>query len=285
MTSATPPPQRLSASGQVVDRLAQLPWWALLILLAGVLLTFQILTNEVYASILTRLAQGIGMTIFATLSAYVLAILIGLVAGLGRVSKNPVLYNLSTAYVQVIRGVPILVQLLYFAFVVVPAGAAFLGWIGQVLVPVLGPDNFLAQITPQSMRQEVRVIVSLAIAYGGFEAETFRAGIESIGRGQMEAARSLGMTYPQAMRYVILPQAIRRILPPLGNDLISMLKDSSLFSVLGLNDITNQARLYVAASFRYLETYTVLAFLYLSLTLVLSLFTKWLETRLGKFGS
>lgn len=285
MTSATTPAPRSSARVHLVEWLVQLPWWALLILLAGAVLVLQILTNELYSSILMRLAQGIGMTVFATLTAYALAIVIGLVAGLGRVSRNPVLYNLSTAYVQVIRGVPILVQLLYFAFVVVPAGAALLGWIGLQLAPLLGPNNLLAQITPQSLRQEVRVIISLAIAYGGFEAETFRAGIESIGRGQMEAARSLGMTYPQAMRHVILPQAIRRILPPLGNDLISMLKDSSLFSVLGLNDITNQARLYVAASFRYLETYTVLAFLYLSLTLLLSLVTKWLEARLGKFGS
>jgi polar amino acid transport system permease protein len=119
----------------------------------------------------------------------------------------------------------------------------------------------------------------LAFAYGGFEAETFRAGIESIGRGQMEAARSLGMSYPQAMRYVILPQAVRRVLPPLGNDLIAMLKDSSLVSALGVRDMTQEARLYAAASFRYIETYTTLAFMYLSLTLILSGIVRWVETR------
>lgn len=129
-----------------------------------------------------------------------------------------------------------------------------------------------------------RSIIALAIAYGGFQAETFRAGIQSISKGQMEAARSLGMSYLQAMRYVILPQAIRRVLPPLGNDFIAMLKDSSLVSVLGVRDITQEARLYAAASFRFLETYTSLAFLYLAMTIVLSLGVKWLENRLNSEG-
>lgn len=95
----------------------------------------------------------------------------------------------------------------------------------------------------------------------------------------MEAARSLGMTYTQAMRYVVLPQAIRRVLPPLGNDLISMLKDSSLVSALGVRDMTQEARLYASASFRYIETYSTLAFMYLTLTLILSAVVRYIETR------
>jgi polar amino acid transport system permease protein len=155
------------------------------------------------------------------------------------------------------------------------------------LAPVtaaLGADNWLAQRSTQDLDLMPRAVIALAIAYGGFEAETFRAGIQSIGKGQMEAARSLGMNYFQAMRYIILPQAIRRILPPLGNDLIAMLKDSSLVSVLGVRDITQHARLYVSASFRYPETYNMLAFTYLSMTIVLSLIIKWIETRLGEGG-
>lgn len=261
-----------STQTQLVDQLAKLPWWLILILLFGVILAFQFFTNALYIEIFNKLYTGLVTTLWVTFVAYGMAVVIGLLAGLGRVSKNVVIYNLATLYVQVIRGVPILVQIFYVAFAGLPALIGFLQGLG---LPV----------TIQSVPMEWRVIIALAVAYGGFEAETFRAGIESIGRGQMEAARSLGMCYVQAMRYIILPQAIRRILPPLGNDLISMLKDSSLVSVLGVNDITQQARLYWSASFRYPETLNSLAFVYLSLTLILSLFTRWVENRLGKYGN
>ena len=148
-----------------------------------------------------------------------------------------------------------------------------------MLAPVIGAGNFLMNLQVRDFEFTYRAILALAFAYGGFEAETFRAGIESIGKGQMEAARSLGMSYPQAMRFIVLPQAIRRVLPPLGNDLISMLKDSSLVSVLGVRDMTQEARLYAAASFKYIETYSSLAFVYLSLTLILSMFTRGIENR------
>jgi polar amino acid transport system permease protein len=277
-------PLKPSAQNQFVERLAQLPWWLLLILLAGIFLLYKILTDTLYTAILGRLAQGIGVTLYVTLIGYISAILIGLVAGLGRVSKNRVIFNIATLYVQIIRGVPILVQIIYVAFVIVPGVFALLNGLGKALLPVLGEQNFLLQINTQGISSLTRVIIALAVAYGGFEAETFRAGIESISRGQMEAARSLGMSYVQAMGYVILPQAIRRILPPLGNDFISMLKDSSLVSILGVADVTQQARLYAAASFRYPETYNTLAFIYLSMTILLSLGVKWLETHWGENG-
>jgi polar amino acid transport system permease protein len=124
--------------------------------------------------------------------------------------------------------------------------------------------------------------ISLAVTYGAFQAEIFRAGIQSIGRGQMEAARSLGMSYWQAMRYIILPQAIRNVLPALGNDFIAMVKDSSLVSVLAVRDITQVARLYAGRTFRFPESYTVLAVLYLTMTIILSLFVKLLEKRFFK---
>jgi polar amino acid transport system permease protein len=277
-------PDKFSTQGQVVERLAGLPWWLLFILFAGVILFYKIITDELYSAILGRLVHGIGVTLFVTLVGYVSAIVIGLFAGLGRVSKNPVIFNLATLYVQIIRGVPILVQIIYVAFVIVPGIFVLLHNLGMFLAPVLGATNFLAQASQQNISFLTKVVIALALAYGGFEAETFRAGIESISRGQMEAARSLGMSYFQAMRYIIMPQAIRRILPPLGNDFISMLKDSSLVSVLGVNDVTQQARLYAAASFRYPETYNTLAFVYLSITILLSLGVKWLETRWGANG-
>jgi polar amino acid transport system permease protein len=270
-----------TAQGRFVDRMAQWPWWLLIIVFVGVLLTWQFATSEQFSTIFRRLLQGIGVTIFTTIVAYTCAIVIGLIAGLGRVSKNPVIYNFATLYVQVIRGVPILVQLLVIAFVIIPIVINAANAVGNALAPVLGPQNFLVVASPQDVPFLARCIVALAIAYGGFEAEVFRAGIQSIGRGQMEAARSLGMSYFEAMRHVILPQAIRRVLPPLGNDFIAMLKDSSLVSVLGVRDITQEARLYASASFRFLETYTSLAFLYLAMTIALSLGVKLIEDRLG----
>jgi polar amino acid transport system permease protein len=264
-----------------LPRLSQLPWWLLIIILLGVLLVWQFTTSALYSAIFSRLIQGIGATIFTTIVGFTLAIIIGLVAGLGRVSKNPLIFNVATLYVQIIRGVPILVQLLVIAFVLVPTIVSGINLLGQTLAPMIGSENLLVRATPQDVPFLTRCILALAIAYGGFEAETFRAGIQSIGKGQMEAARSLGMSYVQAMRFIILPQAIRRVLPPLGNDFISMLKDSSLVSVLGVGDMTQEARKYAAASFKFLETYTSLAFLYLSMTIVLSLIVKWVENKLG----
>ncbi len=273
-----------SAQGRFVDRMSQWPWWLLIIIFCGVLIVWNAFTSELYSTIFSRLLLGIGITIFTTLVAYSLAIVIGLIAGLGRVSKNPIIFNVATLYVQIIRGVPILVQLLVIAFVIVPMVIDGINLLGNLLAPLLGSDNFLTRTKPQDVPFLSRCIIALAIAYGGFQAETFRAGIQSISKGQMEAARSLGMSYLQAMRYIILPQAIRRVLPPLGNDFIAMLKDSSLVSVLGVRDITQEARLYASASFRFLETYTSLAFLYLAMTIVLSLGVKWLENRLNSEG-
>ncbi|CAG0929340.1 putative glutamine ABC transporter permease protein GlnM [Thermoflexales bacterium] len=284
MTTETAVQQPGTFQVRLIDRIAHWPWWLIIIAFIGLIIFANIITDQLYAEIFRRVTGGIGTSIKVAVVAYLLAISIGLFTALGRVAKNPIVYNLATLYVQVIRGVPILVQIIYVAFVITPALVALLNAIGLALVPVLGPENFLASMTLQDIGSEQRVTIALAIAYGGFEAETFRAGIESIGRGQMEAARSLGMSYLQAMRYIVLPQAIRRVLPPLGNDFVSMIKDSSLVSVLGVRDMTQEARLYAAASFRYLETYSVLAFNYLVLTITLSLGVKALENRLGKGG-
>ncbi len=276
--------KRTSAQANFVQTLSRLPWWLLLLILIGAILLYQFLTNDLYSVILGKLVQGIVTTIFVTLVAFTCAILLGLLAGLGRVSRNKIIFNLATLYVQVIRGLPMLVQIFYVAFVLTPAFFTLMNAVGKALAPTLGESNFLLQMNTQDVSLLARAMIALALAYGGFEAETFRAGIESIGRGQMEAARSLGMSYVQAMRYVILPQAVRRVLPPLGNDFIAMLKDSSLVSVLGVRDITQEARLYVSASFRYPETYNTLAFMYLTMTIFLSLGVKWLENRMGKNG-
>lgn len=278
-SSLSPQETPSSAQSRAVEQLANLPYWLIFLLLAAILLIYLLSSNESYVTALSRIWNGVVVTIYVTAISYVLALVIGLLAGLGRVSKNRVISNIATLYVQVIRGVPILVQLLFWAFVIVPILIDGLNALGQWLAPVLGDPNALTTLRSRDIDFTLRCIIALAFAYGGFEAETFRAGIESIGRGQMEAARSLGMTYAQSMRYIVLPQAIRRVLPPLGNDLISMLKDSSLVSALGVRDMTQEARLYASASFRYIETYSTLAFMYLTLTLILSAVVRYIETR------
>ena len=208
----------------------------------------------------------------------------GLIAGLGRVSKNVVYYNLSTLYVEVVRGVPILVMLIYFAFVVTPLALQFLHWLGPAMfqpIGLVGLAESLVNLNIQDVEMTARAIAGLAFCYGAFEAEVFRAGIQSIKRGQMEAARSLGMSYFQGMRYVILPQAIRTVLPPLGNDFIAMLKDSSLISVLAVRELTHLGKLNRSRTFRTFETWNTVTFLYLVITLTLSLVVKFIERRMA----
>jgi polar amino acid transport system permease protein len=215
------------------------PWWLLVLIFLGIQSLVLILTDDTYGDIFRQLRDGVSMTLFVSFSAYGLSLVIGLLVGLARVNAprplpsytgvgalagllKVVIYNVATLYVEILRGLPILVVLLIVAFVIVPRVGDALG------IPIRGSS-------PPS------AIVALALAYGAFLSETFRAGIQSIGRGQMEAARSLGMTYLQAMQYVVLPQAVRVILPPLGNDLIAMIKDSALVAILGIRDITQLA--------------------------------------------
>jgi len=183
--------------------------------------------------------------------------------------------------------VPILVILLYVAFVAAPAVISGINGLGVMLQGtgfLAGVGDQLARLTVRDFNFTARAVLALTIGYSAFISEIFRAGIESIGRGQMEAARSLGMSYWQAMRYIVLPQAIRNVLPPLGNDFIAMLKDSSLGSVLGVQDITQLGKVYSASTFRVFETYNVVAFLYLIMTIGLALLMRQLERRLPGRG-
>ena len=267
-------------------RLGDVPWWALIILLMGVLIVFFFFTSPTYRDALLFLKTGVRYTILISLISFGIALVFGLVLGLGRVSSNVVFYTLSSLYVEVVRGIPILVLLIYFAFVVTPVFVQLLNWLGTALAnvgigPLVGLADRLADLRIKDVEMIARAIAGLALAYAAFEAEVFRAGIESIQRGQMEAARSLGMSYFQGMRYIILPQAIRRVLPPLGNDFIAMLKDSSLVSVLAVRELTHLGKLNRARTFRTFETWNTVAFLYLVLTLSLSLFVKFIERRMA----
>jgi len=266
---------------QVMGNLRDFPWWFLVIALIAIYSIFAITTKEVYSTAFLRIRPGILVTIQVTLMAYAFSITLGLLTGLALVSKNAFIYNAATLYVQIMRGVPILVTMLYIAFIGVPVTVDALNGLGMFLanMGVLSADNFLMVLQNKNIDFIYRGILALAISYGAFSAEIFRAGIQSIGQGQMEAAQSLGMTYFQAMRLIVLPQAIRRVLPPLGNDFISMLKDSSLISALGVLDITRMGQRYAASSFQTIPTYNIVAVLYLTMTILLSLIVRFMERK------
>ena len=239
----------------------RIPWWAVIIIVLGIVVGYSVLTSEAYLKVLNFVMDGIKLTLQTTVMAFALALILGLIGGLGRVSKNPLLYAAATLYVEVIRGLPMLVIILYMGFVIGPWVRDFSG--GAFDPPMLQ-----------------RAIIALGFGYGSYLTEVYRAGIQSIHRGQMEAARSLGMSYFQAMRYVVLPQAFRTIMPPLVNNLSALLKDSSLIAVIALPDLLQMGRLYISRTFRAFEGYNTVALLYLLMTLILSSLSRVLERKM-----
>lgn len=240
---------------------SKLPYWLIILLIVFLITLYAILSSETYRSALTFIASGLQLTLLISVLAYAAALVFGLIVGLGRVSKNPIINTLATLYVEIMRGVPLLVIIFYARFVIVPL-------IGNSLnQPGLVRSNLITGAIP------------LALGYAAYLAEVYRAGIESIERGQTEAARSLGMTKGQTMRYIVLPQAIRRVLPPLGNDFIAILKDSSLLSVIGVTELTYWGKAKIGASANTFLGWNTVAFLYLILSLILSLGVRYLERR------
>ncbi len=259
--------------------LERFPWWVLVLLTAGAGIAFVVAGSRVYQETLAFLWDGVLLTLRLTFAAYALALVIGLVAGLMRLSRRPVINTAATLYVEVVRGVPLLVLLIYIAFVAAPLVSAALSGAARAL-----GFHGAAEIITRLIRSDLnRAILGLAIGYGAYLAEIYRAGIESIPKGQTEAARSLGLSYGQAMRFVILPQALRVVLPPLGNDLIALLKDSALASAIAVPELTQAGRLLSARTFRAFETYNMVALLYLMMTLVGSAGVRALE-RWAKAG-
>jgi ABC-type amino acid transport system permease subunit len=265
------------------------PWWALLVVLVGVWVGFSIAANEIYSSTYDRLKEGIDLTLRVTFFAYGLALVLGLVLGIIR--SNPpkpqrgfvrgtismvqlVIYNIATIIVEVMRGLPILIVLLIGAFVIIPE-------VKTIVNESFLNEKYGIELTFRGS-SVTTAIIALGFAYGAYLSEIFRAGIQSIEKGQIEAARSLGMTYSQTMRLVVLPQAIRRVLPPLGNDFVAMIKDSSLVAILGIRDVTQLAKITSGSNFRYVETYSIVAVLYLTMTILGSLLVKGLERYLSQ---
>ena len=264
----------------------EFPWWFAALILIAVVTLLVVLTSASFNEAFFFIIAGLGVTVGVTLAAFLLAIVLGLLTGLGRISDKVFPKNAATLYVELVRGVPMLVLIFFIALVLMPGIVNGINAIGTALSNAgLGAaGEFFGKIAIRDIPMAVRAVAALSITYGAFLAEVFRAGIQSISKGQMEAARSQGMSYGQAMRYVILPQAIRNVLPALGNDFISMLKDSSLVSVLAVRDITQVAKLYAGHSFRFQEAYISLAILYLIMTVSLSLIVKMIERRYSHDG-
>ena len=247
------------------------PWWGAIIVAILLWMAWQILTKENYELAWTRIAPGLRLTITSTLQAFTIALIIGMVAGMGQLSRNVVSRNVARTYVEFIRGIPILPLIFTVALIVVPEVTDALNsrldaWFGWEF----------------KLSFQMRATVTLALIYGAYMAEIFRGGIQSVPPGQSEAGRSLGLTRRQTMSSVVLPQAMRAIIPPLGNDFIAILKDTSLLSVLGVLEITQRGRQFSASTFKFREGYFVVSFIYLLLTLGLSLLLNLLERRMTR---
>ncbi|GAB1410679.1 amino acid ABC transporter permease [Desulfovibrionales bacterium] len=208
------------------------------------------------------LLEGLWLTLEVSAIAIIFGIILGLFTGLARISDNPAFRWGAIVYIELIRGSPLLVQIFLWYFVV-----------GTVINTMLATHG-LGQIPALWFG-----VLALAIFTGAYTAEIVRAGIQSVHRGQMEAARSLGLTYTQAMRKIILPQAFRRILPPLAGQFISLVKDSSLLGVISIRELTKATREVVTASLQPFEIWIVCALLYLILTFTLSMFVQYLERK------
>ncbi len=212
-------------------------------------------TTATGQSNLNFMLDGLYYTVMLSLCAIVISIVIGLLIALPGLSRKRGLRSINRVYVEIVRAVPILVLILWVYY-------------------------GLPQLADISISVFWAGVLALALSDSAFEAEIFRAGIQSIDKGQYEAAHSISLSYIDTMRYVILPQAIRRILPALGNQLVYMLKMSSLVSIIGLQELTRRANELVVTEYRPLEIYSVLVLEYLVLILIVSAGVRWLERRL-----
>jgi polar amino acid transport system permease protein len=208
------------------------------------------------AEFLPILLQGAGLTIVVTIGSLLFSTLLGLVWAMMRVSGIPALSWVAKSVVNVIRGIPIIVQLFYIYFVLPDFGVTFTALQAS--------------------------IIGLGIAYSAYQAENFRAGIEAIDKGQIEAAQSIGMGWAMTMRRVILPQAVKIMLPPYGNIMVMMLKDSSQASTITVAELALQGRLIASSTFQNSTVFSLVALLYLTMSIPLILLVGYLERRFGK---
>jgi polar amino acid transport system permease protein len=258
------------------DDAGNFPWWLVALGILFALLGYKVWADELYQQILSVVSEGIWITLYVTAIAFALAVLLGLLVALAFKSRYNAVRQAARFYCEVIRGIPVLVLLFYMAFVAAPVMVS----LANTLFAVPRDAGWLPQFEIRDFSLTWRAIIALTISYSAFLAEVFRAGLQAVDRGQIEAAKALGMSRAKVFRYITFPIAFRIILPPLGNDFICMIKDSALVSVLGVADITQMAKMYAGGSFLFFETYSIVAMLYLTLTIGLSLVLRSVERKL-----
>lgn len=243
------------------------PWWWLVVAVAAIIVLLVMLQPVPFREFVIFARDGVLVTVIVTVASYLLIIIVGLLGGLGRLSNNKLIFGISSLYVEIVRGIPLLVQLIgwYFA--------------SPVIIHQLGSWLNLQSLVEYRANPIISAIIAITVCYGAYMSEIVRSGIQSVPKGQMEAARSLGMSHFQAMRHVVLPQAFRVILPPMGNEFIALLKDSSLVSVVAVGDLTRRGREFMAAHFNPVEIWFMVALLYLVMTLVAARVVSYIEKR------
>lgn len=227
------------------------PWWVAIIAVIIAIMAIKIFGDPEYALARKNIFPGVWITVRSTVIAFVIALLLGTIFGLGQISGNFVIRNISQVYVEIVRGIPILPMIFTLALVIIPDISRSFG-------------------APNAVPSDLRAIGALSLIYGAYIAEIIRGGVQAVPRGQFEAGRSLGLSRRETMTSVVLPQAARSILPPVANDFIAILKDTSLLSVLGVAEITRRSRQYSASSFKFAESFFTMTFVYLVLVLILS---------------
>lgn len=274
-----------------IRRLSRAPWWLLIIISLIFAFVINVADSSTYQLAWAEVQQGIWITVWVTVVAYGISLVFGLLLALMRRPSQSLAYNLliyqpATVIVEFIRGVPTLVLVFYMTLAFVPQMVMVLNGVGQFLLEeqfaLTGVAEWMAELRARDIPTVYRAIVALAISYAAFLSEIFRAGLDSVDIGQHEAARSLGMNRWQIIWHIVLPQATRNILPALGNDFIAMLKESSLVSVAGVQDITRLGQSFSAATFTFFQSYNVVAVTYLVMTLILSILVKLLEMYISR---
>ena len=274
---ARPPRPRAGRIDRLSHASARIPFraklagvWVLIFVVLGFFLSLIAFDWPWIGDHWSFIARGIGYTIILAVGAILLAIARALLGALGRISRNPIAFGVSGFYTSFFRGTPLILQLFMIHFALPQIGAAI-------------SSSAARALTFEPVQSG---ILGLGLNYGAYMTEIFRAGIQSVGHGQSEAAEALGMTYRQRMRRVILPQAVRVIIPPTGNEFIAMMKDTALVSFLGIAatqaEIFRRAQLLGRRDFRILEALLVAAALYWILTTIFSYFQGRLERRLSK---
>lgn len=280
-TESRPNPQKRNI---LIRKIARAPWWLLAAILIFFVIYSDINQDPTYQIIWKAVQEGIELTIKVTVYAYAVAIVLGFFIALLRQSRNFFIYQIATFYVEIVRGVPTLVLVFYVSLALTPKAVEWSNELGLWMIEnginlnlTFSVQNMLRDVRTRDIDNVYRAGIALAVSYSAFLSEIFRAGIESVDKGQVEAAKSLGLSGWKVTLLIVLPQAIRNILPPLSNDFIAMLKESSLVSMVGVQDITLRGRTYASSTFTFFESYNIITLTYLVMTLSLAMVVRFIE--------